>query len=38
MLELDACAEFNAAHDADFFARLLARPAVFRIEPRAELV
>jgi len=38
MLELDACAEFDAAIDADFFARLPQRPAVFRIEPRAELV
>jgi excinuclease ABC subunit C len=38
MLELDASAEFDAAHDADFFARLPQRPAVFRIEPRAELV
>jgi excinuclease UvrABC nuclease subunit len=38
MLELDACAEFDPAHDADFFARLPQRPAVFRIEPRAELV
>ncbi|MGB6430404.1 MAG: hypothetical protein WBF06_07445 [Candidatus Acidiferrales bacterium] len=37
MLELDACAEFDAAHDADFLARLPQRPAVFRIEPRAEL-
>jgi excinuclease ABC subunit C len=37
MLDLDACAEFDAAHDADFFARLPQRPAVFRIEPRAEL-
>jgi excinuclease UvrABC nuclease subunit len=37
MLELDACADFDAAHDAEFFARLPQRPAVFRIEPRAEL-
>jgi excinuclease ABC subunit C len=38
MLELDACAEFDAAPNADFFARLPSRPAVFRIEPRADLV
>jgi excinuclease UvrABC nuclease subunit len=37
MLELDACAEFDAAHDAEFFACLPQRPAVFRIEPRTEL-
>jgi excinuclease UvrABC nuclease subunit len=37
MLDLDACAEFEAAHDAEFFARLPQRPAVFRIEPRTEL-
>ena len=37
MLELDACAEFAPAHEAEFFARLPQRPAVFRIEPRAEL-
>jgi excinuclease ABC subunit C len=37
MLDLDACVEFDAANDADFFARLPQRPAVFRIEPRADL-
>jgi excinuclease UvrABC nuclease subunit len=36
MLELDASADFDVAHDADFFARLPQRPAVFRIEPRPE--
>jgi excinuclease ABC subunit C len=38
MLELDAFAEFDAAHDTDFFSHLPQRPAVFQIEPRAELV
>ena len=37
MLDLDACADFDAARDAEFFARLPQRPAVFRIEPRADL-
>jgi excinuclease ABC subunit C len=37
MLDLNARADFDAAHDAEFFARLPQRPAVFRIEPRAEL-
>jgi excinuclease UvrABC nuclease subunit len=37
MLELDSTAEFDAAHDAEFFASLPARPAVFSVEPRAEL-
>ena len=37
MLELDASVEFDAARDADFFAHLPQRPAVFRVEPRAEL-
>ncbi|MGB6545512.1 MAG: hypothetical protein WBE97_07790 [Candidatus Acidiferrales bacterium] len=38
MLELDACADFDAAHGAEFFSRLPQRPAVFRIEPRADIV
>src|SRR5579862_7661823 len=37
MQELDASAEFDAAHDAEFFAAVPARPAVFAVEPRAEL-
>src|ERR1700730_3611517 len=37
MQELDASAEFNAEHDGEFFAAVPARPAVFAIDPRAEL-
>jgi excinuclease ABC subunit C len=37
MQELDASAEFNAEHDGEFFAALPVRPAVFVVEPRAEL-
>ena len=37
MRELDSTAEFDAAHDGEFFAALPARPAVFAVEPRAEL-
>ena len=38
MLELDSNAEFDAARDAECFAATPARPAVFLIEPRGELV
>jgi excinuclease UvrABC nuclease subunit len=38
MNELDSTAEFDAAHDADFFSVLPARPAVFAVEPREELL
>ncbi|MFZ0738641.1 MAG: hypothetical protein WA002_02450 [Candidatus Acidiferrales bacterium] len=34
MLELDCGLEFDPARDADFFAALPARPAVYLIEPR----
>ena len=37
MQELNSTAEFDAAHDQEFFAALPARPAVFSVEPRAEL-
>src|ERR1700730_14242868 len=37
MQELDASAEFNAEHDGEFFAALPDRPAVFAVDPRAEL-
>jgi excinuclease ABC subunit C len=37
MQELDSTAEFDAAHDHEFFAALPVRPAVFSVEPRAEL-
>jgi excinuclease ABC subunit C len=36
MQELDSTAEFDAAHDGDFFAAVPARPALFSVEPRAE--
>ena len=36
MLDLDCGQVFDAAHDAEFFAALPARPAVFRIEMGAE--
>ena len=38
MRELDSSAEFDPAHDAEFFAALPASPALFAVEPRAELV
>jgi hypothetical protein len=38
MQELDSNAEFDAAHDSEFFAALPARPAMFAVEPREELV
>jgi excinuclease UvrABC nuclease subunit len=37
MQELDLTAEFDSAHDSEFFASMPARPAVFSVEPRAEL-
>jgi excinuclease ABC subunit C len=37
MQELDSTAEFDATHDGEFFASIPARPAVFAVEPRAEL-
>src|SRR5467141_3734011 len=37
MHELDSSADFDAARDREFFAALPARPAVFAIDPRAEL-
>jgi len=37
MQELDSIAEFDATHDAEFFAGVPARPAVFSVEPREEL-
>jgi excinuclease UvrABC nuclease subunit len=37
MQEFGSTAEFDAAHDHEFFAAVPARPAVFAIEPRAEL-
>jgi excinuclease ABC subunit C len=37
MQELDSTADFNAAQDAEFFASVPARPAVFAVEPRGEL-
>ena len=37
MQELDSIAEFDAAHDAEFFVRVPARPALFSVEPREEL-
>jgi hypothetical protein len=36
MQELDSTAEFDIAHDSEFFAALPARPAVFAVEPRGE--
>ena len=38
MHELDSTAEFDAAHDVEFFSAVPARPAVFAVEPRAEFV
>jgi excinuclease ABC subunit C len=37
MQELDSTAEFDATREREFFAALPARPAVFAVEPRAEL-
>src|SRR5258706_15690934 len=37
MQELDSSADFDATRDREFLAALPARPAVFAIEPRAEL-
>jgi excinuclease ABC subunit C len=37
MQELDSTAEFDLVHDTEFFAALPALPAVFAVEPRAEL-
>ena len=37
MQELDLSADFDATRDAEFFAAVPARPAVFAVEPRAEL-
>jgi excinuclease ABC subunit C len=37
MQELDSSAEFEAARDREFFAAVPARPAVFSVEPRADL-
>jgi excinuclease ABC subunit C len=37
MRELDSIAEFDATRDAEFFATVPARPALFAVEPRAEL-
>src|SRR6202047_2750843 len=38
MQELDSTIEFDPAHDKEFFASVPAKPAVFSVEPRAELV
>src|SRR5713226_4298507 len=38
MLELDSNAEFDPARDAECFAAVPARPAVFVVEPRVELL
>jgi excinuclease ABC subunit C len=38
MQELDSTLEFNPAHDEEFFASVPAKPAVFAVEPLAELV
>jgi excinuclease ABC subunit C len=37
MHELDSSADFDATRDCEFFAAVPARPAVFIVEPRAEL-
>jgi excinuclease ABC subunit C len=37
MQELDSTSEFEAIRDREFFAAVPAQPAVFAIEPRAEL-
>src|SRR5580704_19410252 len=38
MQELDSTAEFDAARDGECFSSLPSQPAVFSVEPRAELV
>jgi excinuclease ABC subunit C len=38
MQELDSSAEFDAAREREFFASVSARPAVFAIEPRSDLI
>src|SRR5579863_8908240 len=38
MQELDSSAEFDASNDREFFAAAPARPAVFAVEPRVELI
>jgi excinuclease ABC subunit C len=38
MRELDSIAEFDAMREAEFFASLPARAALFAVEPRAELI
>jgi excinuclease ABC subunit C len=38
MQELDSTAEFDAARDSEFFAGLPARPAVFVVEARPEML
>jgi excinuclease UvrABC nuclease subunit len=37
MQELESTIDFDPARDAEFFAALPARPAVYSVEPRAEL-
>ena len=37
MHELDSSADFDATRDCEFFAAVPARPAVFIVEPSAEL-
>ena len=37
MQELDSTSEFEAIRDREFFAAVPTSPAVFAIEPRAEL-
>jgi excinuclease ABC subunit C len=37
MQELDSSAEFDAAHDGEFFAAVPARPALFTVEPRPDM-
>jgi excinuclease ABC subunit C len=38
MQELDFTAEFDASSDSEFFAAIPSRPALFAVEPRAELI
>ncbi len=38
MQELDSSAEFDFAHEREFFAAVPARPAVFAVEPRPDIV
>jgi excinuclease ABC subunit C len=37
MQQLDFSAEFDVSHESEFFAAVPSRPAVFVVEPRAEL-